>query len=111
MFEVRPPAGIHLVKHETVNFCAISHLTPNVPLEARAVRQHHTSLSKRLLGGVCVNCLTYTLHLSHAFPLLAGGDKRTQDSDIARSVAFLQDFRKRQKGVAKKPVRGRGSGD
>ncbi len=43
--------------------------------------------------------------------LLAGGDKRTQDSDIARSVDFLQDFRKRQKGVAKKPVRGGGGGD
>jgi putative addiction module killer protein len=29
--------------------------------------------------------------------LLAGGDKRTQDADIARSVGYLQDFKRRQK--------------
>jgi putative addiction module killer protein len=29
--------------------------------------------------------------------LLTGGDKRTQDADIARSVGYLQDFKRRQK--------------
>lgn len=29
--------------------------------------------------------------------LLAGGDKRTQDADIERSIGYLQDFKRRQK--------------
>lgn len=29
--------------------------------------------------------------------LLAGGDKRTQDADITRSVGYLQDFKRRQR--------------
>jgi hypothetical protein len=31
------------------------------------------------------------------YQLLAGGDKRNQDADIARSVGYLQDFKRRQK--------------
>lgn len=29
--------------------------------------------------------------------LLAGGDKRTQDADITRSIGYLQDFKRRQR--------------